>query len=185
MISYLMHHCSDSGAHFCSQCHNHSSMTHPSKTDCHQLSGIAHWVQQRVDSGQEWFSTELLTLGTGVSILFCMTETWWHASVHWQQGKYWLWGNCFMRQMPVANWRPQILKEPPTVVASVLTTRPWPIHQKRIGTRWVASHIGKSSESIRGRNDLPLSCLHLALAYRYYFFYEGDMITYLRAMAAR
>ena len=39
--------------HCCSQRLNHSAMTHPSKTDWHQLSGITHWLQQRVDYGQE------------------------------------------------------------------------------------------------------------------------------------
>ena len=38
-----------------------------------------------------------------------------------------------------------------------------------IGTSWAASHIGYNSESILGMDDSPLSCLHLALAYRYYF----------------
>ena len=48
--------------HCCSQRLNHSAMTHPSKTDLHQLSGIPHWLQQWVDSGLERFSTGLLTL---------------------------------------------------------------------------------------------------------------------------
>ena len=57
----------------------------------------------------------------------------------------------------------------PTIVASVLTTQPWPIRQKRISTSWSASHIGYNSESILSRNDTPLGYLHLALAYRYHF----------------
>ena len=28
-----------------------------------------------------------------IYVLFCMKETWQHASVHWQQGKYQLWAN--------------------------------------------------------------------------------------------
>ena len=42
-------------AHYWSQRLNHSPMTHPSKTVWHQLSGIIHWLQERVDSGQERF----------------------------------------------------------------------------------------------------------------------------------
>ena len=41
--------------------------------------------------------------------------------------------------------------------------------KKQNGTRRAVSHIDHNSESILGRNDSPLSCLHLALAYRYYF----------------
>ena len=47
-------------AHCCSQRLNHSAMIHPSKTDW-QPSGVTHWLQLRVDSGQEPFSTGLLT----------------------------------------------------------------------------------------------------------------------------
>ena len=36
-------------AHCCSLRPNHSAMTHPSKTNWHQLSGITHWLHQRVD----------------------------------------------------------------------------------------------------------------------------------------
>ena len=31
-----------------------------------------------------------------------MEETWEHVSVHWLQGKYPIWANCFMRWMPVS-----------------------------------------------------------------------------------
>ena len=34
---------------------------------------------------------------------FCKKETWEHVSVHWQQGKYQLWANCFIRWMPMLN----------------------------------------------------------------------------------
>ena len=40
---------------------------------------------------------------------------------------------------------------------------------KRIGTSWAVSHTGYNSESILGRNDSLLGCLHLALAYRFNF----------------
>ena len=75
------------------------------------------------------------------------------------------WGGC-----QCWTGEPGIVESPlpPAVVASVLNTRPWPIHTKRIDSR-AASHIGYNSESIPGRNDSPLGCLHLALAYRYYF----------------
>ena len=61
--------------HCCSQCLNHSAITSPSTTDWHQLSVNTHWLQQRVDSGQERFSTGMLTPGTGVEISFWMKET--------------------------------------------------------------------------------------------------------------
>ena len=51
-------------AHCCIQRRNHSEMTQTSKTDWQQLSGITHWLQQRVDSEQGRFSTELLSPGT-------------------------------------------------------------------------------------------------------------------------
>ena len=67
----------------CSQRLNHSGMTHPSKTDWHQLSGITHWQQHRVDPEQERFSTGLSTPGTLIRIdIICMKETWEHVSVH-------------------------------------------------------------------------------------------------------
>ena len=64
--------------------------------------------------------------------------------------EYQLWANCIMRCMPVLNRGPQNLRDtpcPPTVVASILTTRPWPIRQKWIGTSWPESYIGYNSES--------------------------------------
>ena len=36
------------------------------KTDWHQLSGITHWLQHRVDFGQGRFSTRMLAPGTGI-----------------------------------------------------------------------------------------------------------------------
>ena len=39
-----------------------------------------------------------------------MGETWEHASVHWQQGEYQSWANCFKRGMSVANRGPQNLR---------------------------------------------------------------------------
>ena len=53
-------------------------------------------------------------------VYFCMTETWEHISVHWQQGKYQIWANCFMCWMPAANPGPQSeATPPPTNVSSV------------------------------------------------------------------
>ena len=71
---------------------------------------------------------------------------------------------------------PRIYPSPPTVVASILTTRPWPLRQKRIGTSWAVSPIGYTSESILGRDDSPLDCLHLALAFRYIFLWRKHLI---------
>ena len=88
-----------------------------------------------------------------------MKGTWLHLSVHWQQGKYQSWANCFMGWMLVASWDPRILETPLTThCCSVLTPRPWPIRQKRISTSWAVSHIGYNIQSIPGRNDSPLSC---------------------------
>ena len=120
------------------------------------------------------------TIPSVCRLIFCMTETWEHVSVHWHQGKYQLRATCFTRWIPVLNRGPQNLRDPPPVVASVLTTRPWPIRRQknRIGTSWAVSHIGYNSESILGRNDSPLGCLHLALAYRYYFLWRKHEIMF-------
>ena len=40
-----------------------------------------------------------------------------------------------------------------------------PSVKKRIGTSRVVSHTQHNSEPILGRNDSPLGCLHLTLAY--------------------
>ena len=64
------------------------------KTDWHQLTGIKPRPRQQVDFGQEWLAIGLLTPDTGVYIL-CIEETWDFAFLHWQQGKYQLWGNFF------------------------------------------------------------------------------------------
>ena len=40
---------------------------------------------------------------------FCVKETWKLVSMHWQQGKYQLWANCYMCWMPVANSKPHNL----------------------------------------------------------------------------
>ena len=91
---------------------NHRAMTQPSKRYWHQLSGITHWLEQQVDSGQELFSTGLLTPGICI-YHFCIKETWEHVSVHWQHGKYQLWANCFMRWMPVLNQGFQNFRDTP------------------------------------------------------------------------
>ena len=44
---------------------------------------------------------------------FVGRETWEHVSVHWQQGKYQLWPNCFMGWLPVLNRGPQNLRDTP------------------------------------------------------------------------
>ena len=49
--------------HCWKQCLNHSAMTSPSKTDWQQLGSITYLLLQRVDCGQERFSTGLLTPG--------------------------------------------------------------------------------------------------------------------------
>ena len=73
---------------------------------------------------------------------------------------------CFKKihlKMSSAKWRPFCLG------LNVLTTWPWPICQKRIGTSWNVPHIEHNSKSILGRDDSQLDCLQLALAYSFYF----------------
>ena len=40
-----------------------------------------------------------MSIYTYMYYYFCMEEVWQHVSLHWQQGKYQLWENCFMRWM--------------------------------------------------------------------------------------
>ena len=63
----------------------------------------------------------------------------------------------------------------PTAGSSVLETQPWPIRQKRIGTSRMVGITHPAQQSILGRNDSPLGHLHLALAYRYSFYYIFSM----------
>ena len=102
-----------------------------------------------------------------------MEETWEHVSVHWQQGNYQLWVNCFMCWNKVAITGLSLkATPPPAIMASVLTTRPWPVRQKRTGTSRMVSQTRHNNEPTLSRNDSPPGCLHLALAYRYYFYME-------------
>ena len=61
---------------------------------------------------------------------------------------------------------------PPAIVPRVLTIRPWPVRQKRMGSSRMVSHTRHSSELILGRNDSPQSCLHLPLTCRYFCTWE-------------
>ena len=47
---------------------------------------------------------------------------------------------------------------PPTVEASILNTRPWPIRQKRVGTSWVVSHIAYNHRSYSGQVTERMEC---------------------------
>ena len=106
---------------------------------------------------------------------FCMEDTLDHVSVHWQQGNYQLWANCYKCRNPVAivgfRFSRQLRH---LLLCRVLTIRPWPVHQKRNGPSWMVSHNQHNNESTLSRRNSPLGCLHLALAYRYYF-YGGNM----------
>ena len=59
----------------------------------------------------------------------------------------------FMCWMPVAvaNPRPHSRTDNPTTHYSDLTTRPWPTHQKRIGTSRIVSHTRHINEPITGQ----------------------------------
>ena len=59
-------------------------------------------------------------------------------------------------------------------IASCVGTqyRLWPVCQKRTGNSRIASHTRHSNEPTLSRNDSPLGCLHLELAFRYYFCME-------------
>ena len=87
-----------------------------------------------------------------VNSLLCIKETWKYASVHWLQGKCQLWANCFMCWMPAANLGPltwETLIRHSLLWAACLTSRPWPIRQKRIGTSRTVQNPAQSNESIR------------------------------------
>ena len=58
----------------------------------------------------------------------------------------------------------------PAIRPWVLVTTPWPVGHKRTGTSCMVSHTWHSNEPTLGRNDSAPGCLHLAMAYRYYFF---------------
>ena len=63
---------------------------------------------------------------------FCMKDIWEHVSVHYWQGKFQLWANCFMCLIPVANCGPRSLRDTSstTTAPSVLSTQPESIRQK-------------------------------------------------------
>ena len=48
-------------------------------------------------------------------------------------------------------------------------TRPRPTHQKQIGIDCIKSPSDHNTKSVLGRDESVLGCLHLVLAYRYYF----------------
>ena len=75
---------------------------------------------------------------------------------------------------PSAERGPQSLKATPqtAIMPYVLTTRPWPARLKRTGTSHMVSHTRHNNEPTLSRNDSPQGCLHLTLAYRYYFYLE-------------
>ena len=73
---------------------------------------------------------------------------------------------------------------PPTTVSSILSTRQWPIRQKRIGTSHLVLDTWHSSQCTVGRKDSPLGCSHQAMTYRYYFS-MNKMFSCFRALAAR
>ena len=56
--------------------------------------------------------------------------------------------------------------------ANSKVTRPRPTCLKWIGTNWMISHTQHNSEPTQSRNDSPLGCLHLALAFRYNYCME-------------
>ena len=62
--------------------------------------------------------------------------------------------------IPVANRGAPSLKGtlPPIAVSNMLTTRPCPTRQKRIGTSRMVFHTRYNSESILNRNDSSPGC---------------------------
>ena len=103
--------------------------------------------------------------------IFFMNETWEHVSVKRQQIKCQLWPNCFLCWMLAGNLRPPTRETHilhPLMWAVCLTTQPWPIHQKRIGTNRTDQHTAHDNELIRARKLTIglLGCLHLTLAHR-------------------
>ena len=107
-----------------------------------------------------------------------MEETW-HVSVYWQQGNYELWANCSMCFNQDLHTGVSIkTTPPPAIMPGFLTTRSWPVRQKkRAGTSRKVLHTRQNNEPSLSRNNSPLTCLHLALAYRYHFVWRkyGNM----------
>ena len=102
---------------------------------------------------------------------FCMEETWEHVYVHWQQGNYPLWANCFMWWNPVANAGLRVSRQlchPLLCWVSLplghdLSVKKW------TGTSRMVSHNRHNNEPTLSMNDSPLGCVHLTVVYRYYF----------------
>ena len=124
---------------------NHSVMTHRSNADWHQPYWITHSEQQR---GGNNFPLGCSHLTLANRYWFCMEETCEHISAHWQQGKYQLWANCVTCLMPASNAGPRFSVAPPTTAVSSVLTK---------------------------RDDFPLGCFNLAVAYWYYFVLRGHI----------
>ena len=62
---------------------------------------------------------------------FCMEETWWHVSVHWQHGNIPVMSELLYVLWPGLDRGPQSLNAtpPPTFMPIVLTTWPWTLRQ--------------------------------------------------------
>ena len=99
----------------------------------------------------------IYTVYVNIHKFVCMEGTWGHVAMQCKQGECQLCTNCFMRWMLASNRDPEfhIHLSPPTAKASVLTTRPRPIRQIRIGTGCMVLHTGHNSESILARYDSP------------------------------
>ena len=99
-------------------------------------------------------------------IHFRMEETWEHVFVHWQQGKFQLWANCLMSWPQVENPGPRVAQRTPH---PLLCRACWSVGNDPSVKKWISSsltisHTRHNSESILGRKDSPLGCLHLGLA---------------------
>ena len=100
-----------------------------------------------------------------------MEETWDYVSVHWQQGNYQLWANCFMCWNPVAIAGIRVSRQHRHPLLCQVS---WPLGHDLSAQNGLAlvvkvSHTRHNNEPTLSKNDSPLGCLYLALAYRFYF----------------
>ena len=165
----------------CVQRDNHSAMTHPSKRFA-----LAVWFDTPVTTPRQ-FWTE--------TILHWAADTW-----HWRinntfksrkhenmspsidrNGKWQLLTVGKLLQELYATFEPgapeyQIIPFATHCCAQrtnySVMINPW----KRIGTSWIVPHAYHNSKPILDRNDSPLGCLQLALAYKYHFWMKETYI---------
>ena len=154
-------------------------MTRSSKTDWHQLNGITHWTQQRVDSHQGIFSTWYCR----INLILYRVATWTYLHALTARSIP-IMTELLHESEPSSERAPQNLKRPSATHCYVqrlnhlVMTRP----SKTDWHQLDAITLNTTTSLILRRDNSLLNCLHLALAYRYHF-YGGGMKSCLRALA--